>query len=114
MEYADVFALSNDSLGRTDVLRHEIHTGNTPLIRQHFRRVCPKKRQEMKTLLSEMLEKDIIRPSSSPWPPPQKMTTAVFHLMHHRLSASDLSEISLLPNEEQVTMMVKSLMVDNR
>ena len=57
MEYADVFALSNDTLGRTDVLQHEIHTGNTPPIRQHFRRVCPKKRQEMKILLSEMLEK---------------------------------------------------------
>ena len=45
LEYADVFALSNDTLGRTDVLQHEIHTGNTPPIRQHFRRVCPKDRK---------------------------------------------------------------------
>ena len=34
--------------------------------------------------------------------PSQKVTGAVFHLMHHHLSASGLSEISLLPNEEQI------------
>ena len=68
--YADVFALSNDMLGRTDILQHEIYTGDAPPIRQHFRRVCPQKRQEMKALLSEMLERDIIRSSSSPWASP--------------------------------------------
>ena len=70
VEYADVFALSNDKLGRTDILQHEIHTEDAPPIRQHFRRVCPQKRQEMKALLSEMLERDIIRSSSSPWASP--------------------------------------------
>ena len=67
VEYADVFALSNDSLGRTNILQHEIHTGDALLIRQHFHRVCPQKRQEMKALLSEMLERDIIRYSSTLW-----------------------------------------------
>ena len=28
LEYADVFALCNDELGRTNVLQHEIHTGD--------------------------------------------------------------------------------------
>ena len=70
LEYADVFALGNDGLGRTSILQHEIHTGDAAPIRQQFRRVCPEKRQEMRTLLSEMLERDIIRPSNSPWASP--------------------------------------------
>ena len=44
VKYADVFALSNDKLGRTDILQHEIYTGDAPPIRQHFRRVCTQKR----------------------------------------------------------------------
>ena len=70
LEYADVFALCNDGLGRTNVLQHQIHTGDYSPIRQHFRRVCPQKRQEIRNLLSEMLEKDIIKPSCSPWASP--------------------------------------------
>ena len=58
MEYADVFALSNDKLGRTDILQHEIYIGDAPPICQHFCRICPQKRQEMKALLSEILERD--------------------------------------------------------
>ena len=41
LEYADVFALCNDELGRTNVLQHQIYTGDSLPIRQHFRRVCP-------------------------------------------------------------------------
>ena len=50
VEYADhdVFALSDDRLGRTNILQHEIHTGDSSLIRQQFRRVYPQKRQEMR------------------------------------------------------------------
>ena len=43
LEYADVFALCNDELGRTSVLQHEIHTGDASPIRQQFRRVCPQR-----------------------------------------------------------------------
>ena len=70
LEYADVFALCSDELGRTNVLQHEIHTGDASPIRQQFRKVCPQKRQEMRNLLSEMLERDVIKPSCSPWASP--------------------------------------------
>ena len=90
LEYVDVFALCNDELGRTNVLQHEIHTGDTSPIRQQFRRVCPQKRQEMRNLLSEMLERDVIKPSCSPWALPvvlvkKKMAPADFALIIMKL-----------------------------
>ena len=37
LKYADVFALSNDSLGRTaNILQHEIHTRDAPPIGNNF------------------------------------------------------------------------------
>ena len=48
MEFADLFALSNDGLGKTNISQDEIHNGNYPLIHQQFRKVCPQKRQEMR------------------------------------------------------------------
>ena len=70
LEYPDVFAFCNDELGRTSVLQHKIHTGDASPICQQFHRVCPQKRQEMRNLLSEMLGRDIIKPSCSPWASP--------------------------------------------
>ena len=64
IEYADVFALNNECLGRTSVFQHEIPTA--PPVCQQFHQMCQQKRQEIRDLLSEMLEKDILQPSS-PW-----------------------------------------------
>ena len=69
LEYADVFALCNDELGRTMYF-------NTRFILEILYQfvsnfvVCPQKRQEIRNLLYEMLEKDIIKPSCSPWASP--------------------------------------------
>jgi len=70
MEYADIFTLKKDQLGKTDMLQHRIYTGDAAPIRQQFRRICPQKRQELQSLLTEMLEKDVIQPSNSPWASP--------------------------------------------
>ena len=43
LEYADVFALCNDELGRINVFQHEIHTEDASLVHQQFLRVCPQK-----------------------------------------------------------------------
>ena len=70
MDYADIFAVSKDQLGRTDILQHEIVTKNVTPIRQRFRRMSPQQKEEMRTLLNDMLEKKIIKPSNSPWASP--------------------------------------------
>ena len=70
MDYVDISAMNKDQLGKTDVLQHRIYTGDAPPIRQQFRRMCPQKKQELWVLLAEMLSKEIIQPSSSPWSSP--------------------------------------------
>ena len=41
IDYADVFAVLDDQLGRTNVLQHEIHIDNVSPIRRRFRRMSP-------------------------------------------------------------------------
>ena len=68
--YADIIAANPDDLGRTTVMQHSIDTGNATPIRQQARRVPLPRRETVRTLLNEMLEKGIITPSKSPWASP--------------------------------------------
>ena len=70
VNYADVFAVLDDQFGRTNMLQHEIHTDNVSLIRQRFRRMSPQQREEVRKLLSDILARNIISPSKSPWASP--------------------------------------------
>ncbi len=70
LEHADVFASDRNDLGHANAIRHEIDTGTSPPIRQPLRRVPPPGREEMRQLLQDMLQQDVIRPSSSPWASP--------------------------------------------
>jgi len=70
LKFADIFACSDDALGRTSILQHSINTEASPPIRQPVRRVPPNKKQEVGQLLEQMLKKDVIQPSSSPWAAP--------------------------------------------
>jgi len=68
--YVDVFALSDDQLGRTKQLKHTINTGDHQPIRQPVRRIPPCKREEVHQLLQDMLARKVIQPSTSPWASP--------------------------------------------
>ena len=70
LSHADVFATGDDDLGRTNHLSHTISTGNHGPIRQHARRMPPYQRSEVKELLENMLSRDVIQPSNSPWASP--------------------------------------------
>ena len=63
---ADVFAVSTTDLGRTDKLQHAINTGDSPPMRQPVRRILPHRRDEVRKILDEMLEKKVVEPSKSP------------------------------------------------
>ena len=68
--YSDIFATSSSDLGRTTRVQHRIHTGDHPPIKQSVRRVPVAHREQAKEGIQDMLQKGIIRPSSSPWASP--------------------------------------------
>ena len=68
--YADVIAIGDNSLGRTDILRHNIDTGNASPIRQQVRRMSLPAKEKVRELLKDMMEKKVISPSKSPWASP--------------------------------------------
>ncbi len=69
-KYRDVFALSNDQLGRTSLVQHTIDTGDALPIKQRPHRTTPESKQEIDRQVSDMLDRGIIQESVSPWSSP--------------------------------------------
>ena len=70
LEYHDLFAEGSQDLGQTGRVQHKINTGTAPPIRQQVRRIPQFRRQEAKKLLDDMLGRNVIQPSNSPWASP--------------------------------------------
>ena len=70
VEYVDLFAERPNDFGRTSKIKHTINTGDAQPLRQQARRLPPYQREEARRLLSDMLSKDVIQRSSSPWASP--------------------------------------------
>ncbi|UYV82242.1 K02A2.6-like [Cordylochernes scorpioides] len=68
--YGNIFAKSSKDYGRTDLTKHRINTGESNPIKQAPHRIPLARRQEVETLVKEMLDQNIIEPSSSPWVSP--------------------------------------------
>ena len=73
--YSEIIANGPDDLGHTTVMQHHIDTGNASPIRQQARRIPLPRRETVRKLLDEMLKKDIISPSKSPWASPIVLVT---------------------------------------
>ena len=70
IKHQSVFAASKYDLGRTDLVQHEIDTGDHPPIKQPARRIPLNKRKIAEEEVKKMLEHNIIEPSTSPWSSP--------------------------------------------
>ena len=68
-KHKDVFQFEDEPLGRTKLTEHEIHTTGRP-IRQAPRRFPIGLREEGQKQIEEMLKRDVIEPSVSPWASP--------------------------------------------
>ena len=69
-KYRDVFAFSDDQLGRTSLVQHTIDTGDAAPIKQRPYRTTPENKQEIDRQVSDMLQKGIVQESVSPWSSP--------------------------------------------
>jgi len=69
-QYGDVFADNSGDLGKTDEIQHTIETGDSPPVRQPARRIPVAQQEEVRKLLREMQENNVIQPSRSPWAAP--------------------------------------------
>ena len=94
LKHADIFASSTVDFGRTDKVRHSIDTGTAPPIRQPARRISPHRREEVKTLLEQMLEKGVVEPSSSPWASPVVLVRKKDGSMRFCINYRKLNEVT--------------------
>ena len=102
LQYTDIFATGQHNLGQTTVIKHQIDTKNVPPIRQQARRVPPGHRQEAKQLLNDMLDSNIITPSSSPWASPvvfvrKKDSSLRFCVDYHKVNVITRKDAYPLP-----------------
>lgn len=67
IKHAGVFSKSDADLGRTGIIKHKIPTGNNRPIKQPLRRMPFHMRKEADEQIDEMLKRDVIQPSVSPW-----------------------------------------------
>ena len=69
-DFRGVFSTSKQDVGRTDLVYHNISTGDAAPIRQPPRRLPLHYKQEVDTMLDDMLQQGVIEPSHSPWSSP--------------------------------------------
>ena len=70
VEYADVFSRGSEDLGRTDLVKHHIRTGDAIPIKQPPRRLPMTLREEAKKAVEEMVQQKVIEPAEGPWSSP--------------------------------------------
>ena len=70
IEYADIFSTDPIPLGTTHLAKHYIETGDALPICQRPYRVSPAERREIARICDDLLDKDMIEFSHSPWSSP--------------------------------------------
>ncbi|XDV20421.1 hypothetical protein PO909_025751 [Leuciscus waleckii] len=68
--WRDIFAAGDEDFGQTSAVLHSIPTGSAPPSRERYRPVPPSLYPELRELLQNMVDNDVIRESSSPWAAP--------------------------------------------
>ena len=70
VENADTFSFSTKDLGCTGLVKHHIDTQGQGPIRLRPYRTSPRQKEVAKQIIDELLDNNIIQPSTSPWSAP--------------------------------------------
>ena len=103
LEFGDVFALDSTELGSTDVVQHQIDTGEQLSIQQPAHHIPFALCQTVDELVENILQQRVIQPSSSPcWASPvvlvnKKDGTTRFCVDYRRLNALSKMDVFPLP-----------------
>ena len=65
--HADVFSESENDLGLTDLVMHNIDIADAKPVRQQLRRHPPAHRDAISQQVDDYLKQGVIEPASSPW-----------------------------------------------
>ena len=101
-EFRHSFDVGQTSLGRTSAVTHRIDTGAQPPLRQRPYRVSPTERRVINEQVDDMLRRDVIRPSDSPWASPvvlvaKKDGSVRFCVDYRRLNKVTRKDVYPLP-----------------
>ena len=70
LKFQNSFSISSNDKGLTELIEHKINTGNAPPIKQPPRRIPLAKMAEVEKEINDMLDKNVIETSNSPWSSP--------------------------------------------
>ena len=111
---AGVFALDQSELETTDVVTHTVNTGDHSPIRQHPRRTPFALRNQVTEMVKDMLDHQVIQPSSSPWASPivlveKKDGSLRFCVDYRRLNSITKMDVFPLPRiDDTLDLLAKS------
>jgi hypothetical protein len=105
--YTDVFAKDDTDIGHTNLLEHEINTGDSAPIRQKPYPVPFSQRFTIDEHISKMHDLGVIRPSTSPWASPivivkKKDGTERFCIDYRKLNKVTVKDVYPLPRIDDI------------
>jgi len=106
VEYEDIFIQPGGKLGRTDIVRHKIDTGEASPIKQRMRRTPHAQRELIDEEVKKMIELGVVEESDSPWSSPivlvrKKDGTMRFCIDYRKLNSVTKKDAYPLPRIDE-------------